>query len=105
MGDKSLEINRRDMLGAVASVAWVAALAGCTSDDLSGEPQRPPGSRPTTRALVDVHVHAGITAASGALAVNIHSAGDYAVLRSRTRRSSPNRCLGRKSTTLMCSSG
>ena len=84
MGDGSFEINRRDLLklGAMAPVAGIA-LAACNGAELTSDPQRPPVSRPTTRALVDVHVHIGITARAEALAEKIHSAKDYALLRSK----------------------
>ncbi len=77
-------INRRDLLklGAMAPLAGIA-LAARNGAGLTSVPQRPPASRPTTRFLVDVHVHAGAPARAAALAENINSPRDWAALRSK----------------------
>ena len=83
MGDGRFEINRRDLLklGALPSVAGIA-LAACNAGEVTSDLQPPPASRPATRFLVDVHVHAGAPAGSEAITKEIYSPKDWALVRS-----------------------
>ena len=84
------KINRRELLkiGALASATAMvtsplSALIEKTWAKQKNNPKLPPAPWLNTRFLVDVHVHAGITSRTEALAEDIHSAKDYAILRSK----------------------
>ncbi len=49
---------------------------------VNSDPKRPPESRPNTRLLVDVHVHAGAPEGSEAIRKEIRSPKDWALVRS-----------------------